>query len=754
MRVNSNSPIHTNIVLVGGGHAHLAVIKNFGMQPEPGVRLTVISKEVFTAYSGMIPGLVAGHYDFTDSHIDLGPLCSFAKARLFHDEVVSIDLERKFVICRNRPKVKFDLLSIDCGAIASQASVFDNGQVIPVKPISEFSTQWENTKRAFQGPSSHSMIAIVGGGPAGVELAMSIKYRLSIDKSTNKRPYTDTSVKILTSGTEILTSYPRKAQKACRKILASAGIDVLTDWRVTKVENRQLESSTGNQITADEIIWATGSDAPEWLKTSGLPTSENGFIRIDHHLRVLGTEDVFAAGDVADMELYPRPKSGVFAVRQGPVLAQNIRRLCRGKKLIHFKPQQSFLSLISTGDKFVVGTKGAWTLSGKWLWYLKKIIDENFIKKYTILPEMGDHKTSEKPNSGLQQFNLMRCGGCGSKISAQVLHNSLSNLRVPEAQEVIIGLSNPDDAAVIELPQDTVMVQTVDGFRSFIDDPYILGQIAACHALSDIYAMGAEAQTALALATVPLAAAHLMQEDLTQMMTGALSVLTKDGVTLVGGHSSEGAEASLGFAINGYCDKKKIIRKQGAKNGDILILSKPIGTGVILASMMRGKASSVFLQTALSMMIQSNQQSSQIFVQNETNAMTDVTGFGVAGHLLEMLSNSQLQATVYAKRIPILPGAKLLFEQGLSSSLQSDNLLAADKVFTKDRVQNSVQLNLLVDPQTSGGLLAAVPRESAAPCLDELLNAGYTASIIGELSAPKGVFPIILECEKANISPN
>jgi selenide,water dikinase len=134
--------------------------------------------------------------------------------------------------------------------------------------------------------------------------------------------------------------------------------------------------------------------------------------------------------------------------------------------------------------------------------------------------------------------------------------------------------------------------------------------------------------------------------------------------------------------------------------------------------------------------------------------MTDVTGFGVAGHLLEMLSGSQLQATVYAKRIPILPGAKLLFEQGLSSSLQSDNLLAADKVFTKDRVQNSVQLNLLVDPQTSGGLLAAVPRESAAPCLDELLNAGYTASIIGELSAPKGVFPIILECEKANISPN
>ena len=740
--MNSDLPIHTNIVLVGGGHAHLAVIKDFGMKPEPGVRLTVISKEVFTAYSGMIPGLVAGHYDFKDSHIDLSPLCSFAKARLFHDEVINIDLEKKLVICRNRPKVKFDLLSIDCGSIASQASIFNSEQVIPVKPISEFNAKWENAKQAVKCLSSPFVIAIVGGGAAGVELALSIQYRLSIE---NKDIHSNTSVKILASGPEILNSYPRKAQKLCRKILESSGIDVLTNWRVTKVKDRQLESSEGNQITADEIIWATGSDAPEWLKASGLPTSEGGFIQIDPNLRVLGTHNIFAAGDIADMAFSPRPKSGVFAVRQGPILARNIRRYCRGKKLICFKPQRSFLSLITTGNKFVVGTKGPWTFSGEWLLYLKKIIDENFIKKYTILPEMRNHKISDDSNGDLQQLDLMRCGGCGSKISAQVLRESLSSLVVPETQEIIIGLSNPDDAAVIELPRDTVMIQTIDGFRSFIDDPYLLGQVAACHALSDIYALGGEAQTALALATVPLAATHLMQEDLTHMMSGALSILTKDGVTLVGGHSSEGAEASLGFAINGYCDKKKIIRKKGGKNGDLLILSKPIGTGVILASMMQGKASSVFLKTALSMMRQSNQQGSQILVRNGVSAMTDVTGFGVAGHLLEMLSDSRLQATVYAEKIPILPGAALLFEQGISSSLQPDNLLVVDKIFTQDRSRKSTQLNLLVDPQTSGGLLAAVPSNKAEQCLNELLSSGYTASIIGKLSVCEGIFPIILD---------
>ena len=740
-----SSPIHTNIVLVGGGHAHLAVIKNFGMRPEPGVRLTVISKEVFTAYSGMMPGLVAGHYDFIDAHIDLGPLCNFAKARLFHDEVINIDLERKFVICRNRPNVKFDLLSIDCGAIASQTSVFDAGQVIPVKPISEFNNQWENAKRTFQDLSSPPIISIVGGGPAGIELAMSIKHRLSIDEVENQFPHTPASIKILTSGPEILSSYPRNTQKTCRKILASAGIEVLTNWRVTKVKNKQLENDAGERITVDEIIWATGSEAPGWLKTSGLPTSERGFIQINHHLRVTGTETVFAAGDIADMEFSPRPKSGVFAVRQGRVLAQNIRRLCRGRKLIRFQPQRSVLSLITMGDKYVVGNKGPLTLSGKWLWYLKTYIDESFVKKFTVFPEMKNDVIVESKGEGWQQFDLMRCGGCGSKINSQVLHNALNNLGIPEAPEVIIGLSSPDDAAIIELPKHTVMVQTVDGFRTFIDDPYILGQVTACHALSDIYAMGAVAQTALALATVPLAAVHLMQEELTQMMTGALSVLTKDGVTLVGGHSSEGPEASLGFAINGYCDKEKIIRKQGAKESDVLILSKPIGTGVILAAQMQGKARSDFLHTALNIMVQSNQQASEIFLRNDVNAMTDVTGFGIAGHLLEMIEKSSLQATLRSKQIPILPGAKHLFEQGLSSSLQSDNFLATEKIFTRDRSHKSIQLNLLVDPQTSGGLLAAVPSNKAEQCLNDLLKSGYTASMIGEFSVCTGSFPIILD---------
>jgi selenide,water dikinase len=240
--------------------------------------------------------------------------------------------------------------------------------------------------------------------------------------------------------------------------------------------------------------------------------------------------------------------------------------------------------------------------------------------------------------------------------------------------------------------------------------------------------MGATPQTALALATIPLAAEKIMSDDLTQLMSGVLKALSDDKVELIGGHSCEGPEMSLGLAINGYSAEKNLIRKTGAKNGDALILTKSLGTGVIFAAMMQGKAQSRWIKFATEMMMTSNKNASEIFVSHQASSMTDITGFGLCGHIVEMLDTSDLHASLASSALPILPGALSLFEKGYESSLQASNLKLGKAVNVKTDLKGI--LNIAFDPQTSGGLLATIPQDEVQSCLKELKERGYPMAVV------------------------
>ena len=234
----------------------------------------------------------------------------------------------------------------------------------------------------------------------------------------------------------------------------------------------------------------------------------------------------------------------------------------------------------------------------------------------------------------------MRCGGCGAKVGAEVLAGALAGLpRLPGA-DVLIGLDAPDDAAVMLPPPGMAVVQSVDHFRAFIDDPFVFGQIAAAHALSDLHAMGARPWTALAVAAVPYTSGDKMRTELADMLQGASGVLAADGCALVGGHSAEAAEPALGFAVTGLADPARLLRKSGLRPGDALVLTKPLGTGIVLAGHMRGLARAAWLQAAIASMRTSNATASRILREFGAVACTDVTGFGLAGHLMEMLRAS------------------------------------------------------------------------------------------------------------------
>jgi selenide,water dikinase len=357
------------------------------------------------------------------------------------------------------------------------------------------------------------------------------------------------------------------------------------------------------------------------------------------------------------------------------------------------------------------------------------------MQRYTQLPAMD-------AEIGPDGEAAMRCGGCAAKVPAEVLGRVMARLDPARSEAVAIGLASPDDAALISFPGAPPLLQTVDFFRAMVSDPYLFGRIAATHALGDIYAMGGVPETALAIATLPPARPAIVEDDLFHMLKGGTEVLEAAGAVLVGGHSAEGAELALGFAVTGRTRPGRLLRKGGLKPGDRLVLTKPLGTGVILAAEMRGRAAARTVEAAIAAMLQPAAASSACLVAHGATACTDVTGFGLFGHLVEMLTASstadaKIGACLDPNSIPALEGALALLEGGLTSSLHDANRSALAALAPAAECDPALAA-LLVDPQTAGGLLAGVPAERAHACLDELHRLGYRAAEIGIVVARHG----------------
>jgi selenide,water dikinase len=360
------------------------------------------------------------------------------------------------------------------------------------------------------------------------------------------------------------------------------------------------------------------------------------------------------------------------------------------------------------------------------------------MNRFNDLPPMSPE--SGKPAFKTEQLpiqNPMRCAGCGSKVGSSILERVLHRLQLgtasfAEREDILVGLGTPDDAAVVQVPNGQLMVHTIDYFRSLINDPYTFGQISTNHCLSDIYAMGATPQSALALVTVPYAQDEKVEETLYQLLSGAMSVLSKAQAPLVGGHTTEGTELAFGLSCNGLVHPDQLLRKGGMKPGQVLILTKALGTGTLFAADMRSLARGRWIDNAVHSMLLSNQEAARAFVEHGATACTDITGFGLLGHLLEMIKASGVAVQLDLEAIPVLEGALETLQMGITSSLQPQNLQASYYISNLSEVSASHMYPLLFDPQTAGGLLAAIPSEQADSCLATLKALGYSYSrIIG-----------------------
>jgi selenide,water dikinase len=717
-------PTLQDLVLVGGGHAHVEVLRSFAMRPLAGTRLTLVSAHSTGAYSGMLPGHVAGHYSADEIHIDLRRLANAAGARFIRARVGGLDPAARTLNLEGRPDLSYDLLSLDIGSVPNMELLAGEAvRVLPVKPIDRFLERLAEVT-AKDRPQR---IGVIGGGAAGVEIVLALRHRLGGSAGHE--------FSIWETAPDILPGFNDRARRRMRSVLRDKNIAVHAGCAIRRADDAGITLEDGTVIGLDVIACATGAAAPAWLGETGLELDAAGFIRVNHHLRTPGIPTVFAAGDIAVIDGDRLPRSGVYAVRQGPILAANLRSAARGEPTTPYRPQRRFLSLLSTGPRHAIAARNGLALAGDWVWRWKNRIDQRFMQRYAELPmAMGDQTADTKPDPGQTDTPpLMPCKGCGSKLGPTALSGALGRLR---ALSPAVDLSNPDDAAILTPPAGHALLQTVDFFPALVSDPYLFGRIAAVHCLGDLHAMGAQPWTALALAQIPHGSEAIMEEDLFQMLAGAVSIFEAEGITMVGGHSVAADELGVGFTLNGLALEGDLRRKSGLRAGDALILTKPLGTGVLFAADMRGIAKPRWIDAALQQMVLSNGPAAALLIEHGATGMTDVTGFGLGGHLGEMLRASGLDAEISPSKLPVHDGVAALLDVGVESSLAPQNTrqilaLLGDQQAGTPETWTPGTLGLLADPQTAGGLLAGVPADRAQACLEALQRADHQARIIG-----------------------
>lgn len=387
--------MNQRLVLIGGGHSHAIALKLWGLKPIPGVELTLISDVEQTPYSGMLPGHVAGIYSYAETHIDLSSLAKFAGAKLIIAKAIGLDVVHNQVICKlqnNQPRddcdfrIEYDYLSVDIGSTPQTINVPGAQKyAIPAKPVPNFLAAWYQLQQLVRAnPEQPRSIIIVGGGAGGVELALNMQACLQQILLAQLEHYPE--IHLIHRGKQLLSGHNRWVRNKLTQIIIKRGIKLHLQQTVSQVFPDQVTCSSGLSIKYNHLFWVTQATAPNWLKESQLTTDAQGFILVKNTLQSVSHPQVFAAGDIATMTNYQRPKAGVFAVRQGKPLVDNWQHILTGESLQEYIPQSKYLALIGTGDHQAIASWGPFGWRSALLWRLKDHIDRRFMNRFVDLP--------------------------------------------------------------------------------------------------------------------------------------------------------------------------------------------------------------------------------------------------------------------------------------------------------------------------------------------------------------------------------
>lgn len=673
----------TDLVLVGAGHAHVEVLRRLALRPEPGLRLTLVTRAPTTPYSGRVPALIRGEYGPRDAEIDLGPLTAAAGARLVVGVATGLDLGARTVAVEGRPAVRFDLLSLDIGGVPSMPAGDAAGDGIGVKPIGALLAALAGLEQAL---GAGGRLALVGGGAAGTELALALAARFG--RRVRLTLVCDTP--------EPLSDAPAKARAVVRAALAEAGVELVCGVRAVSHAGGKLVLSDGSVLEVARVVWATPVRGPALLAESGLACDAAGCVVVEPSLRSRSHDFVFAAGDCAAIAAAPRPKAGVWAVRAGPVLAANLRRAARRRRPRAWRPQARALAILGLGHGRAVAWRGGVAASGRVVAWCKDWLDGRFLRRYA-----AEALPWRPADAGPARVAL-----------------DLADLTVIAHRTVSAGL---------ELPAGARLVQQGLHLLAPVADPYDFGRIAAARALAALHAAGARPWTAVAVVAPEPGAEAAARADVLALLQGIESVLEADGARLVDGVAAPSGVASVSLMLTGVVAANKAAT--GSRAGDALILTRPLGSGLLLHGARTGLVMAGDMLGAVARMTESSAAAAGVLRDHEAAGCVAVGESGVIGALTALLRAANLVAVLWPGALPALPGALALARRlGLRRE-------AAANLGAWPDAPDRPEVTLLADPQLAGGLLACVPGARAETCLHALQRAGYEAAIIGAVEA-------------------
>jgi selenide,water dikinase len=667
----------------------------WSMNPLPDIEVVLVSPQSLTAYSGMLPGYLAGNYSYEDVHIDLLRLCATARVRFIQAEATSIDIKNQTLELAQRPSLPWDVLSINIGSEPEKEAIG-----IGVKPMFAFLQKEDQLKHA-------ASIAIIGGGAGGVEVALSLNSRFAGQKK----------ITLIQRDRELIPEAPRAVRNYVTRLCRERGIELHLGEKQASLIAK----------SSDLVLWTTGAKGSRLLSESGLAVTERGFLLTEETLLCLGQQHIFAVGDCAVVEKQPRPRSGVYAVRLARPLYDNIRRLFTAQPLRRVCLQKKHLSLLTTGRQEAIALRGSFYWQASWVWPLKNWIDRSFMNKLNRPPH---------PPMMLAKDDPMRCLGCGAKVEGGTLKAALRlvALSYPQVFQSEQSMAMNEDVALVS-KQGWVM-QSLDYFPAFIDDPFLLGQIACLHAAGDLLAKGGRPSTCMALAILPHKAPALVQDDLYQILCGIASILQSMQATLIGGHSAEGLQMAIGLQLEAPKPSTESWRpKAGLRPGDALVLTKALGTGLVLAGLMHQHTQWLWMDRCLHTMLQNHVAILTLITQSSVHGATDVSGFGLLAHLAEMVRASGVQVVLHEANLPLLDGVPSLIKEGVSSTLALGNQSYAESL-CKISAAASASWPLLCDPQTAGAFLLSIQASEAEAWVMAARAAGFAdCCIIGSVEA-------------------
>ena len=673
--------------MVGGGHANVQVLKKLCMNRINGLHTILISEHYEATYSGMTPGYIHKEFSVEEISIDLQRLCFNAGATFIKDKVIKLETNNQKLELQNLQSINYDLLSINTGSISNskKISLEDSSKCFFVKPISLLVKNLRKIDQIIK--NKKNKIVIIGGGVASYELAFSLIKR-----------YEET-LEIIILGKNILgeKNLNQKTKNKLRAIAKNLNIKEYLG-EVVSISETFLTLKNGEKIDCNLSLLSTGANIETWLLESNLNKDESGFITVDKHLLSTNHKNIFVTGDACSIENNIRAKSGVMAVRQGEILKENIFLKITGKKLIKFRPQRNWLYLIGTYENYALLNYFFLSFHGQWCWKLKVWIDKNFINKF----KFAENQNMNKKNFELENSKdiKMYCQGCGSKVSKSTLVNYVKKIN-----------DNIDltDSSIIN-NNSSKMLQTIDHIKLFSSlNPFDFGKISYLHSQNDILAAGGVVKSLSVSIGIPFSKNFIEKFYLEYFMEGIKSEADRDECLISSGHSYQSRESGITLTLNG--EIKSNISKNSAREGDLIYLSKPLGTGYLLAAYFNNSemlSSNDFKKIIKSLM------TGNLFAVNSARSsgcqtMTDISGYGLSSHLIDICSSSNLSASLTKnKNILINSNLDLL---KIFQSTGFENNYKSTCEFIEISEKHPLK-NILYDPQTNGPMLMAIESDN------------------------------------------